>query len=105
MDLVALRIIPFLHRNGLACTDSVLAYGHRGAEVGTGQSSGPRVGRPDACYMLRIACGIAIQTSDCRGKLLRLSNKLSKLTPFRYPSPNANPHRITVPSPQRQERR
>jgi len=60
--LPALRIIPFLHWNGLARTDSVLAYYHRGwptasvrpvwlaclaygTVIGTGQTSGRITGQ------------------------------------------------------------
>jgi len=48
MDVPALRTIPFLRRNGLARTDSVLAYGHRGcrqAGVGTGQTPARTTGQ------------------------------------------------------------
>jgi len=44
-----LRASPCWHRNGLACTDSVLAYGQRDgiwpADVGTGQTSGRTTGQ------------------------------------------------------------
>jgi len=53
MDLLALQIIPFFQKNGLARTDSVLAYGHRGqrgspcgwGNVATGQPLGWTTGR------------------------------------------------------------
>ena len=51
--LARLQASPCWHRNGLASTDSVLAYGHQGhrdlpygrAEVGMGQTSGRTTGR------------------------------------------------------------